>query len=252
MGITINEYIIQRRLTCAAKEILKGQRIIDVALKFGYETHSGFDKAFKNKFGYPPKVLVVLSLSNTLFEMLGDVNMNPNELYENLIKVLNKNDQSYDLNLVEAVYQFASEVHHTQKRYSGEPYMNHVLSVTIILAEMGLPCETVMLGLLHDTLEENDGKYHVDLVNQFGDNLANKVKLITETDFREPPVQVDKDIILVKLADRLHNMQTIEHIDKSRWDEKAKETLAIFSQLAQECGEIELKMELDHLSTKYI
>jgi len=252
IGISISEYIKERRLICAAKDILNGQRVIDVALKYGYETHSGFDKAFKKKFGYPPKVLHVMNLAQTIFKTTGEIIMNSEELYERLTNTVNARCSKNELEQIDRAYQFACESHKNQRRYSGEPYVTHSLNVALILTDMNLPIETIILGILHDTLESKAESSFDELESNFGKEIAMKVKLISEVAITAELLDEDEDIILVKLGDRLHNMKTLENLDQLRWVEKAKETLSIFSPVAKSIGSIELKMELDHLSAKYM
>ncbi len=251
-GNTISEHIKERRLLCAAKEIINGSRIIDVAIHYGYETHSGFDKAFKKKFGYPPKLLYVMKLAETIYNEIGELVMNYKELYRELVSMFDDDLTVSDKELLEKAYQFSVNAHTNQKRYSGEMYIVHPLNVAIILKSLKQPIETIVLGLLHDTIEKGSNVSIKELEDAFGVELACKVKKLQGCRITEELLKEDEDIILVKLADRLHNMKTIEHLDPSRWKEKATETLEIFSPIAEINGLKELKMELDHLSVKYV
>lgn len=251
-GITLNEYIIERRLMNAAKDIIGGHKIIDVAMKYGYDTHSGFDKAFKRKFGYPPKVLCVFGFAESMFKPKGDTEMNQDQLYEKLLQTLMRYAEVDELDRAKKAYECANELHDGFYRYSGEPYITHSLNVALLLAEMKQPVETVILGLLHDVLDAKISSVDQSILDSFNTSTRSKLIRLCDAKLNEELMHNDEDIILVKLADRLHNMRTIEHISKERWSEKAKETLSLFSPIASRLDVPELKLELDHLSVKYL
>lgn len=256
-GMTIGEYVKERRLVCAAKEIMSGKKIIDVAVQFGYETHTGFDKAFKSKFGYPPNLLYAMRLAETVFTSKGGINMDCNELFDKLVGDLDEIATNEDMRKLRKAYQFAFNAHKDQKRYSGEPYIVHPLNVAIILANMDLSIDTIILGLLHDSIEHETNASYDQVVMNFGMDVADKIEKIHELDMNKDLLEEvdlieEQDIIFVKLADRLHNMKTLEHLDPTRWKEKAAETFEIFSPLAEKIGSTEIKLELDHLSVEYI
>ncbi len=118
MGMTLNEYVTQRRLTCAAKDILGGHKILDVALRYGYETHAGFVKAFKQRFGYPPSLLHALRLSQILFSHEGGLVMDVKRLLTELMTESQTRYTQDQVDLIRKAYEIAEKAHENQKRYS--------------------------------------------------------------------------------------------------------------------------------------
>lgn len=169
--------------------------------------------------------------------------------------------------VVEKAYNFADLLHSGQLRQSGEPYIIHPINVSIVLAEMHADIDTICAGLLHDTLEDTkvtkeeiirefneDVAYLVDGVtkiskmnfsSRYDEDLANTRKIITS-------IATDVRIIIIKLADRLHNMRTLQHKSEFKQKENALETLEIFVPLAYYIGAYRIKRELEDLSFKYL
>lgn len=192
----------------------------------------------------------------------------PEVLYEDLKKAIRNYHPSTDLSMIEKAYQVASEAHHDQKRKSGEPYIIHPLCVAIILAELELDKETIIAGLLHDVIE--DTKFTVqDLTSMFGAEIAllvDGVTKLTQLNYSKDKVEIQaenlrkmflamaKDIrvILIKLADRLHNMRTMQYQSPVKQIEKSRETMDIYAPIAQRLGISKIKIELDDLSLKYL
>lgn len=250
-GIPPMEYVKQRRLIEAAKEIRKGRRIVDAALDYGWQTHSGFTKSFISQFGYSPVVLRACFIRDA--EWKGDhENMDlylkrmelykkPEELWEELCLTLEENCVEYDWNEVRKAYEIAVRCHEGQKRKSGEEYITHPLNTAIILADMGAGEDLVCAGLLHDT----DGMENEETLTE-----DTRQVLKEYLDFKRNQKCTGQRGILVALADRLHNLRTIEFVDSSTWKQRAEETLRLFSPLAAECGDIRLVSELQELSLK--
>jgi len=256
-GLTVHNYINNRKLICSAKDILSGKRIIDVAMNFGYDTHSGYTKAFIKKFGFPPNMLHAMRLIKELFSEIGGINMNYIELYTQLKTDLLKLYSLQELKLFEKAYAFALKAHDNQKRYSGEPYIVHPLSVAIILEKMDMPFSTIILGLLHETSSINSNLNKDDVINEFGNEYYENIQSIDKLNLKTDNInqlinELSHDIIIVKLADRLHNMKTLKHLSQTRWQEKATETMKLFLPLANAMEIEELKMELEHLSLEYL
>ncbi len=194
---------------------------------------------------------------------------NPDDLYKQLTECILRYHPSDDLTLVRSAYELAREAHKDQKRHSGEPYIIHPLHVAIILAEMEMDKETIVSGLLHDVVEDTDVTLD-EIREKFGDeiativdgvtkltrlNLGDKDKLqIQAENLRKMFLSMSKDIriIIVKLADRLHNMRTLEYQRAEKQREKAAETLDIYAPLADRLGIFRVKMELDNLSLAYL
>ncbi len=192
----------------------------------------------------------------------------PQVLHDQLMDSIRKYHPSEDVSIVEKAYQVAKEAHGGQNRKSGEPYIIHPLNVAIILAELEMDKETIVAGLLHDVVE--DTIMTVDeIAEQFGEEVALLVDGVTKLgalsyDSDKVEVQAEnlrkmflamaKDIrvIIIKLADRLHNMRTLQYMSEEKQREKARETMAISSPIAQRLGISRIKVELDDLALKYL
>src|SRR5690554_7661664 len=180
---------------------------------------------------------------------------------EMLLKTVRTNDPKADLDIIERAYARAEEAHRGQQRRSGEPYITHPVAVAQILAELGIGPKTLAAALLHDTVEDTD--YSLDMLrDEFGDEIAMLVDGVTKLDklkygdsaqsetVRKMIVAMSKDIrvLLIKLADRLHNARTWGFVDSSKAEKKAKETLEIYAPLAHRLGISTIKSELEDLS----
>ena len=192
----------------------------------------------------------------------------PEKLYQELIASVRKYHPSTDISLIEKAYNIAYEAHKGQVRKSGEPYIIHPLCVAIILAELELDKETIVAGLLHDVVEDTvmtdeeikqefgaEVALLVDGVTKLGQLSydADKVEVQAEN-LRKMFLAMAKDIrvILIKLADRLHNMRTLKYMTPEKQKEKARETMDIYAPIAQRLGISKIKIELDDLSLKYL
>ena len=194
--------------------------------------------------------------------------VSPEELHRDLIEIIQKYHPSADISMVEKAYQIAAEAHKTQVRKSGEPYIIHPLYVAIILAELEMDKETIVAGLLHDVVEDTvmtdeeikeefgpEVALLVDGVTKLGQIAydADKIEVQAEN-LRKMFLAMAKDIrvIIIKLADRLHNMRTLKYMKPEKQKEKARETMDIYAPLAQRLGISKIKVELDDLSLKYL
>ena len=192
----------------------------------------------------------------------------PDELYKELEDSVRKYHPSDDLSLIRKAYEVALNSHGDQRRRSGEPYIIHPLCVAIILAELELDKESIAAGLLHDVLEDTPMTLK-ELIGLFGEEIAFLVDGVTKLtqinwDMDKIEIQAEnlrkmflamaKDIrvIMVKLADRLHNMRTGQFWKPETQKQKAKETLEIYSPLASRLGISKIKTELDDLSLMYL
>lgn len=191
----------------------------------------------------------------------------PEILYEDLIHSIRKYHPSDDISMIEKAYLLARDAHKDQKRKSGEPYIIHPLCVAIILAELELDKETIVAGILHDVVE--DTVMGIDeLKEEFGAEVAllvDGVTKLTQISWSMDKVEIQaenlrkmflamaKDIrvILIKLADRLHNMRTLQYMTPAKQKEKARETMDIYAPIAHRLGISKIKIELDDLSLKY-
>ena len=192
----------------------------------------------------------------------------PSVLYEELISSVRKYHPSTDISMIEKAYRIARDAHEGQVRKSGEPYIIHPLCVGIILADLELDKETIVAGLLHDVVEDTvmtteeitrefgaEVALLVDGVTKLGqlNYSADKVEVQAEN-LRKMFLAMAKDIrvILIKLADRLHNMRTLKYMPPHKQKEKARETMDIYAPIAQRLGISKVKIELDDLSLKYL
>lgn len=258
VGLSIMEYVKERRMIKASEEIINGKKIIDVALDYGYQSHSGFTKAFSNKFGFSPVFFRAFSYQikciggknymNHVFINSIDVHATKEELYKILMTTINDNMLKYNLKKIFKAYELACIAHKDKKRYSGDEYVTHPLNVAIILAELEASEEDVIAGLLHDIILEKS-ELSIDYIKEeFSYRVVEIIKGVT--DFNENIT--DEDVVLVKLADRLHNMRTIKFMDEIHWKEKTKETLDIFLPIAKKLNNEKILAELNDLSMKLI
>ncbi|MGN0435232.1 MAG: RelA/SpoT family protein [Wujia sp.] len=192
----------------------------------------------------------------------------PEELYEKLKETLLKYHPSSDLSMIEKAYKVAYEAHKDQKRKSGEPYIIHPLCVAIILAELELDKETIVAGILHDVVEDTIMTSE-EIANEFSPEIAllvDGVTKLTQLDLSQDKIEIQaenlrkmflamaKDIrvILIKLADRLHNLRTMQYQSPPKQIEKSRETMDIYAPIAHRLGISKIKIELDDLSMKYL
>ena len=188
----------------------------------------------------------------------------PEKLHQELLAGIRKYHPSADLSMIEKAYQVAAEAHKDQKRKSGEPYIIHPLCVGIILADLEMDKETIAAGLLHDVVEDTVMTYD-EIKDEFGEEVAQLVDGVTklgQLSYSADKVEVQaenlrkmaKDIrvIIIKLADRLHNMRTLKYMRPEKQKEKARETMDIYAPIAQRLGISKIKVELDDLSLKYL
>lgn len=192
----------------------------------------------------------------------------PEVLYKELITSVRKYHPSADISMIEKAYAVASEAHKDQKRKSGEPYIIHPLCVAIILADLELDKETIVAGLLHDAVEDTWMTYE-EVEKEFGSEVALLVDGVTKLgqlsyaadkvevqaeNLRKMFLAMAKDIrvILLKLADRLHNMRTLQYMRREKQLEIARETMDIYAPIAMRLGISKIKVELDDLSLKYL
>ena len=192
----------------------------------------------------------------------------PEVLFSELKKCILHYHPSTDLSLIEKAYNVANEAHKNQKRKSGEPYIIHPLCVAIILAQLELDKETIMAGLLHDVIEDTSVTPE-ELTQEFGEEvflLVDGVTKLTQLNYEHDKIEIQaenlrkmflamaKDIrvILIKLADRLHNQRTMMYQTPEKQVEKSRETMEIYSPIAQRLGISKIKVELDDLSLRYL
>ena len=176
---------------------------------------------------------------------------NPDELYGKLIKLVRENMTENDVSLVEKAYFIAKKAHEGQFRFSGEPYIIHPVSVAIILYNLGMDGESMAAALLHDVVEDTDMTKE-NIQEEFGEDVANLVEGVTKLgkvpiftkeeqqaeNVRKMLMAMSQDIrvIIIKLADRIHNMRTLSFMRPDKRREKAQETLEIYAPIAHRLG----------------
>ena len=186
---------------------------------------------------------------------------------EDIIARRKEMSRKVDSKLIMKAYNLAENKHHDQYRKSGESYIIHPLNVAYILADIGLDDSTICAALLHDVVEDTDVTDR-DLREEFGDEIADMVAGVTKLsevnfstieeqqveDYRKMFLAMGKDIrvIILKLADRLHNMRTLKHLSRERQIANAKETMELYAPLANRLGLYSLKWELEDLAFKYL
>ncbi len=199
----------------------------------------------------------------------------PQQLYRDLVLRVQKYHPSDDITLIEKAYLLAAKAHENQVRKSGEPYIIHPLYVAIILADLEMDKETIAAGLLHDVIEDTvmtedeikerfgedvallvDGVTKLEqlnFTNESGDKAEDRLEIQAEN-LRKMFLAMAKDIrvILIKLADRLHNMRTLKYKSPESQQRIARETMEIYAPIAQRLGISKIKVELDDLSLKYL
>ena len=186
-----------------------------------------------------------------------------NEIYAPLLEVIG--DKPMNLERIRNAFEFAYRSHDGQKRKSGEPYIIHPVAVATILAELGLDEDTIVGGLLHDTVEDTSCTLE-DITDKFGETVALLVDGVTKLDkvefgeaaqaetVRKMVIAMSKDIrvLLIKLADRLHNARTWEFVAPASAQTKARETLEIYAPLAHRLGMNSIKWELEDRSFRVL
>src|SRR5437870_2110265 len=187
--------------------------------------------------------------------------------FRDLMKTLRANRPNDDLGIVEKAYEFSQKNHAGQTRASGDPYLVHPLEVACVLAEMKMDPAAIAAGLLHDSVEDTSVTI-VDIRKEFGEQVAHIVEGVTKIgriDFSSREEQQaenlrkmmlamvdDIRVVLIKLADRLHNMRTLEHLPPERQQKIAKETLDIYAPIAHRLGMGKIRGELEDLGFRYL
>ncbi len=254
-GETVMEYICRRRLFRAMDEILTGSRIIDVAFRYGFESHSAFSRAFKREFGCSPSLLRTLRLEldciggncmEQIFLNSTKLGTTKEELLAGLKELLKKNNVTAEETVLDEAYGTACKVYEGKYRYSGDEFVTHTLNVAMLLADMGADVDTVLAGLFSDSSERSEA---VDLSAELPVSVWNIVAKIGlwHTDRENCP----EEVLLIKLAERLHNMRTIEYLAEEKRAIKAKETIEFYLPLARKVNNQKLLEELNDLGRKY-
>ena len=188
-----------------------------------------------------------------------------NEHYQSMTETLRKHMPTADMALIDSAVEFAREKHKNQKRKDGSPYIIHPLAVAEIVAEMGLDTDAVLAALLHDCIEDTDTS-HADIERLFGTSVAELVEGVTKLtranfsskeqaqmeNLRKMFMAMSKDIrvVLIKIADRLHNMRTMQYQSPEKQILKCQETMDIYAPLAHRLGIQKMKWELEDIALR--
>src|SRR5437016_1822472 len=186
--------------------------------------------------------------------------------FEQLLAKVAENRPHDDPEIIRKAYEFSLKHHEGQTRASGEPYLIHPLEVAIVLADMKLDSSAIAAGLLHDAIEDTDVT-HEDIRREFGEQVAHIVEGVTKIDKIEFASKEERQaenvrkmifamvddirVVLIKLADRLHNMRTLEHLEPERQQQIAQETLDIYAPIAHRLGMGKVRGELEDLAFRY-
>ena len=187
--------------------------------------------------------------------------------YNVLLKTLEKNQHTADLTLIDKAVEYANKKHKFQKRKDGSPYIIHPLAVAAVVSEMGLDTDAILGALLHDCIEDTDAS-HDDIAKLFGETVAELVEGVTKLtranfssseqeqmeNLRKMFMAMSKDIrvVLIKIADRLHNMRTMQYQSPAKQISKCRETMDIYAPLAHRLGMQKIKWELEDISLRYL
>lgn len=258
MQTSVMEYVKKRRLIRASEAILSGDKIIDVALRFGWQTHSGFTKSFKQEFGFCPALLKAViiefeSLGGSVMSHVFYPKMEVHASKEDLVRVLREEIKNggirADWNELNQIYTVACNIYSGLKRYSGDEYVTHSLNIAIILAQMNADIDTIYGGLLWDAIVKS-----VVEIDNLRDKVPEKtVEILEEAiESNSENMNVEDEVLLIKLADRLHNMRTLDFLDKEKRVYRAKETLEFILPLVKKINNSKIINELNDLSMKYL
>ncbi len=195
------------------------------------------------------------------------ISMHTQETYEHLHEMLEQSGRYYDYDMIKKAFDVAKKAHEGQLRRSGEPYFQHPLHVAEILVELGMDTESIVAALLHDVVEDTDTTLD-DIRKMFGKQVANLVDGVTKLgkvpyssreeqqaeNVRKMLLAMSQDIrvIIIKLADRLHNMRTLQYMPDQKRRDKAKETMDVYAPIAHRLGIRAVKEELEDISIHYL
>lgn len=256
MGVSVMEYVTKRKLILASWHILEGSRVIDAAMDCGYGSHSGFTRAFSREFGFSPALLKAMKLRlqegemgmEHVFMRQRDVHLTKEELLKELLQTVEENQIPLDREEVWQVYRCADQAYEGKKRYSGDEYVTHPLHVAILLAEMEAEPEVILAGMLCDVCKKTKTAPAQLEIPEKVKELVGKIHEAGEENMAE----WKEEVFLVKLAERLHNMRTVEYMDQEIRRIKAKETIEVFLPAAAALGNEKLAAELNDLALRYM
>lgn len=258
MNISIMEYVKERKVICALESILQGNKILDVAIEYGWESHSGFIKAFKSYYGFSPSLLYAMNLEiihlggrnmkNYAFYEKTDEHMSKEDLFKLLERKMTEN--KLDTTELETVYDFCQKLYVNQKRYSGDEYITHLLNASLLLVQIGAEASVVYAGMFCDVFRKTDVSID-DIKKYLPKDVAQIIIRLRGYDIEKHGLE-DEECAVIKMAERLHNMRTIEYMEESEKKRRAKETISIFMPVARKLKNEKVINELNNLSIKYV
>ncbi len=254
MKVSVMEYVRERKMIYATREILNGNKILDVAIEYGWESHSGFIKAFKSYYGFSPSLLYAMKLeiihfggrdmSNCNFYKIMDEHLSKEELFKVLCEKMI--EHGYDNQKSNKVYNFCQSIYGDRKRYSGDDYVTHLLNVSLLLVQMEAEESVIYAGMFCDVFRKTNVA-----IDELKENLPDSVVeiLIRLKDYDIEKVGLeDEQCAVLKIAERLHNMRTIEYMEECERQKRAKETIAIFMPVVKKLQDDKLISELNEIS----
>lgn len=258
MNISIMEYVKERKVICALESILQGNKILDVAIEYGWESHSGFIKAFKSYYGFSPSLLYAMNLEiihlggrnmrNYAFYEKTDEHMSKEDLFKLLERKMTEN--KLDTTELGTVYNFCQKSYANKKRYSGDEYITHLLNVSLLLVQIGSEVNVVYAGMFSDVFRKTDVLID-DIKKYLPKDVAQIIIRLRGYDIEKDGLK-DEECAVIKMAERLHNMRTIEYMEESEKKRRAKETISIFMPVARKLKNEKVINELNNLSIKYV
>lgn len=258
MNISIMEYVKERKVICALESILQGNKILDVAIEYGWESHSGFIKAFKSYYGFSPSLLYAMNLEiihlggrnmrNYAFYEKTDEHMSKEDLFKLLERKMTEN--KLDTTELGTVYNFCQKSYANKKRYSGDEYITHLLNVSLLLVQIGSEVNVVYAGMFCDVFRKTDVLID-DIKKYLPKDVAQIIIRLRGYDIEKDGLK-DEECAVIKMAERLHNMPTIEYMEESEKKRRAKETISIFMPVARKLKNEKVINELNNLSIKYV
>lgn len=258
MNISIMEYVKERKVICALESILQGNKILDVAIEYGWESHSGFIKAFKSYYGFSPSLLYAMNLEiinlrgrnmrNYAFYEKTDEHMSKEDLFKLLERKMTEN--KLDTTELGTVYNFCQKSYANKKRYSGDEYITHLLNVSLLLVQIGSEVNVVYAGMFCYVFRKTDVLID-DIKKYLPKDVAQIIIRLRGYDIEKDGLK-DEECAVIKMAERLHNMRTIEYMEESEKKRRAKETISIFMPVARKLKNEKVINELNNLSIKYV
>lgn len=258
MKCSVMEYVRKRRLYKASVEIIRGRKIVDVAYEFHWQSQSSFSRAFKSVYGCSPSFLralqFVLAEGGKKMEHFNLKNYSDNTTKEQLLEILKQtfleNETGFDEKLCEEVYGICCRGYDGMRRYSGSEYVTHPLQVAVLLADMGAEQKVVYAGMFCDVCRKTEEETRTMLSKELPNDIWELVKTVSMCE--DVTKEDDEKVVLIKLAERLHNMRTIEYVDENSRKKRVQETFDIFLPIARKFGFDKLTYELNDLTVKYI